>query len=229
MQSTRFRLPAALVGVAAISLAAYACGGSASSAPGGTTGDEAGGGGGGSGAGGAGGLSPSCPSTAPANGVACSSAGLECEYGEDLSLDCNAVATCGDGQWRVTTPKGSPSCPTSNAAACPASKAAARQGDTCTENNLTCTYPNGECRCGTSCGQLPEPGFMPCEAGAPTTWMCSSTPQIGCPEVRPRLGASCAVTDPPGIACDYAELPCKSTSYVCQSGTWRSKHVPCLL
>jgi hypothetical protein len=189
----------------------YACGGSATSPPGGGTSGGT-----------SGGVSTSCPQAAPANAAACSTSGLECEYGTDPSLACDVVAVCNGAQWSVSTPAGSPTCPTKNASTCAATEAALSPGATCTANDTTCTYATGACLFHMACGSQ-FPVGRPCEAGTPLTWDCGRA-MTGCPAERPRLGAACTTT---GLDCNYGQEPCASTSFVCESGTWHSKQNQC--
>jgi hypothetical protein len=172
-----------------------------------------------------------CPTSPPGNGVRCPDPGLVCAYGDDPTLDCNLVATCGSGVWQVSM-RGGPTCPTKNPSGCAATKNQTRQGDTCTAIEGTCKYPNGECACRVSCGPastLPSPPPPPCDAGTPPTWTCSSTPQHGCPETRPRLGSPCVPTDPPDLGCKYDLQGCIAGSLACVNGAWQLKHDPCPL
>ncbi len=222
MQTTFFRLTSACAGVAMVVVAIYACGGSTSPAPGTGGGDGSTGDGSSGSSGSSGGLSTTCPASAPANGVACGANNLECEYGSDPALACNVVATCGEGVWHVSTPAGSPTCPTTNASACAATKDALPPGATCSSANTTCTYASGTCVCHMACGSQVPIG-RPCDAGTPLTWDCGGA-STSCPADRPHLGAACTME---ALDCNYGQEPCQSTSFVCENGTWHSKMNQC--
>src|SRR5690349_20333799 len=73
----------------------------------------------------------SCPATVPTAGTACQERGSAylCEYGDDPSYGCNAVAYCDPSSgWIVQPAIGGPGCPTMLASACPASFAEAMSG-----------------------------------------------------------------------------------------------------
>ncbi len=229
MQNTFFRVTSGCAAVAAVVVAVHACGGTTTSPPtggtdastgssGGTSGTTSGGSSGST----SGGLSSSCPATAPASASACKTIGLECEYGSDPAVECDVVATCNGTAWSVSTPAGSPTCPTQNTSACAASKAALPPGGTCADDGLSCSYATGSCLCHMKCGpQFPLP--RPCEAGTPLTWDCGSAASE-CPAERPRLGAACTSS---GLDCNYGQEPCQTTSFVCESGTWHGKMNTC--
>jgi hypothetical protein len=145
---------------------------------------------------------PGCPRFAPANSDPCSSAGLQCEYGDDYTPACDIVASCFNGAWSVAAPRGA--CPTpipDNGPSCPASLDEVPQGTACAPIGLTCGYDDGRCFCFRD------------HTGVPVDWGCF--PGAGCPFPRPRIGSECATE---GQQCDYA--PC-GNSIACSGGQWR--------
>ena len=195
-----------------------ACVGATASSPDAGTGSDAGGGG--EGGSGDGGLVSGCPATAPTAGAACTSVGVECEYGNDLNVDCETIARCDASGWTITPPASAPTCPTpAPGASCPASYSAVPQQSTCS-TAATCAYPQGTCSCEVYCGPQYPVGHA-CEAGTPMTWECTGAVQ-GCPATRPRVGTACSTA---GQACDYGD--CNTIGVVCQSGTWHTQMNGC--
>ncbi len=167
-----------------------------------------------------GGLSNSCPSQSPVASSACSSKGLECEYGTDPNIACDTIARCDPSGWSVTTPS-TQGCPTPPLApACPGTFAAVKEGASCT-TPISCAYGQGTCSCGVYCGPQYPVGHT-CEAGTPNTWHCEGGGGQGCPEVRPRVGSACASDK---LSCSYGD--CNSISVVCQAGLWHTQHYGC--
>ncbi|MGH7295459.1 MAG: hypothetical protein ACRELB_11025, partial [Polyangiaceae bacterium] len=200
-------------------LACLACAGSTASSPDGGGADGGGGGGEGGGGGDGGGLAPGCPASAPSAGAACASVGLECEYGNDLNVDCDTIARCDSTGWTLTPPAAQ-GCPTpAPGTDCPGSYAAVPQQATCS-TAATCAYPEGTCSCEVYCGPQYPVGH-PCEGGTPMTWQCTGAPQ-GCPAARPRVGSACS-TD--GQSCDYGD--CNAIGVVCRDGTWHTQMNGC--
>ena len=162
-----------------------------------------------------GGLSGGCPSSAPAQGIACAAMSLECEYGSDPNIACDTVARCDTKGWNVTSPSAS-GCPTPPLGpTCPATFAAVKEGAACS-TPTTCGYQQGTCSCAVYCGPQYPLGHA-CDAGTPTTWHCEGGGGMGCPDGRPRIGSACATDQQ---ACSYGD--CNSIGVVCQSGTWHS-------
>jgi hypothetical protein len=174
-----------------------------------------------------GGLSPACPATAPSLGAACSTLGLDCEYGADPNVSCRAIFECAASGWVAPTLNrgGSTVCPTPpQPAACPASLGAA--SGTCTTAGTRCIFPEGAaCTCEVYCGSQYPVGHE-CDAGTPTTWVCGGA-SAGCPAQRPRYGSTCGQE---GQTCSYSEPnDCTTPDLVCTSGTWRVQSVGCAL
>jgi hypothetical protein len=166
-----------------------------------------------------GGLSSSCPSTAPAQGSACSAKGVECEYGGDVSLDCDTIARCDANGWTVTPPR-SGKCPTPpNGGACPATYAQVPMGATCT-TAASCAYAEGACACEVYCGPQYPVGHA-CEAGTPMSWQCTGAGS-SCPAARPLVGSACAQE---GQYCAYGD--CNAIAEKCTSGTWHTQITGC--
>jgi hypothetical protein len=143
-------------------------------------------------------LSPACPASVPDGQSACTSKGLECEYGGDNQISCDNLARCDGSKWTVTLSE----CVGSqlDASACPATLADVPQNTACTEDNLECAYATGVCFCAMD------------HTGASQVWACF--PIAGCPYPRPRVGDTCA-TD--AQQCDYSLC---GASVMCTDGTW---------
>jgi hypothetical protein len=201
--------------------------GGASSSGGSSSGGSSSGGSssGGSSSGGSssGGLVAGCPAALPAARSSCTKVGLECEYGTDLDLACNAVARCDATGWQIVPNTTSHPCPTPpNGGSCPATFASVSQGSTCTAPPSTsCWYPEGDCTCEVYCGSQYPVGHE-CDAGTPTTWVCNATGEASCPSVRPHLGTACSTE---GQTCSYGD--CTSPTVQCTSGSWRQLQVGC--
>jgi hypothetical protein len=145
--------------------------------------------------------------------------GLECEYGNDVNIDCDTIAHCDTSGWKITPPA-TQNCPTpAPGPSCPSSYAAVPQQSTCS-TAATCAYPQGTCSCEVYCGSQYPVGH-PCEAGTPMTWQCTGAAQ-GCPPTRPLVGSACT-TD--AQSCNYGD--CNTTGVVCQNGTWHVRFNGC--
>jgi hypothetical protein len=94
---------------------------------------------------------------------------------------------------------------------CPSSFATVPMDQTCTHDGLHCSYPQGQCYCAKT-----QP------ATATPLWQCF-TPAAGCPQSPPGVGLSCSQ---PGLACDYGACT-GGGAFVCATGSWRTKVVPC--
>jgi hypothetical protein len=156
-------------------------------------------------------LSP-CPNTLPLSGSSCAMPGLECEYGDDISYECDGIATCADGGWN-STPAAEAGCPTLNVGTppgCPSDFAKIVSGKSCPAQGLKCDYAVGDCLC--SIPALPVIG--------PLSWQC--IPPAGCPFPRPRLGTACGKD---GQICDYATA-CGAAN-LCEDGRWHVEVMAC--
>ena len=164
-----------------------------------------------------GGLVADCPTSPPSQGAACSKKGLECEYGTDVNLRCNTLATC-DASWIVTQPQSG--CPTPPPGpSCPASYASVPKGSTCAAAT-TCSYPEGNCACEIYCGPQGPVGRV-CDAGTPLTWQCTGA-SAGCPAIRPHAGTACTQDQQ---VCQYGD--CSDPSMRCQNGAWHDQQQGC--
>ena len=151
-----------------------------------------------------------CPSSPPANGDACSSSGLVCEYGSSWDPQCNAVFTCnGDGTWHEQLPG---VCPTSTG--CPTT--IPTSGTMCPAMNEECDYLTGTCFCVLGCGGPPPPPDLPHH------WSCDVM-KAGCPWPRPDIGNTCATE---GQECDYVTC-CAGIILTCGGGLWRPTYPFC--
>lgn len=172
-----------------------------------------------------GGLSSACPASAPTLGAACSTIGVDCEYGADPNVSCRTIVECAATGWVSPTVQrgGSVTCPTPpQPAACPGSLAATT--GTCSAAGTRCVFAEGaSCTCEVYCGSQYPVGHT-CDAGTPTTWVCGGAP-AGCPAQRPRYGSTCGQE---GQTCSYSEPnDCTTPDLVCTSGTWRVQSVGC--
>jgi hypothetical protein len=172
-------------------------GGGSSSGSSGSSGGSSSGGSSGSGSGGP---SMACPGGVPTPGAPCPVVGAHCEYGTSPSVACNTVVECGANGW---IPPLMPQCPMGT---CPASYSDVSMMQACSQDGLSCAYPEGQCNC-TIAGASPQ---------SPTVWQCF-TPAKVCAEPRPRLGTSCY---PPGITCDYGSCS-GGVEERCTSGYWQ--------
>lgn len=171
---------------------------------------------------------PNCPNALPSPGTPCSLVGVRCEYGEDPTLECNALVVCSRGKtWSETAPP-APSCgkPStswthdSHPEACPTSlsnisEIACKEGANAAE--YVCQYPAGRCKC----------GWLP--TGAPVfAWSCDEPPAPGCPAARPLIGTACPSD---GKVCTYGSSGLwGSLAVACTAGAWQDSagngHVP---
>ena len=142
-------------------------------------------------------LVPACPSSKPTLGVSCSPIGQLCEYGDDVSSQCNYVAHCSpNAVWESVSGDG---CTTS----LPSCAANVADETTCNFGDGQCTTASGLCTCfdhSTGPGMQSDGGTIP----DTYAYSCAS-PDSRCPvwPKRPRIGSACGAPD---LLCDYA--PC---------------------
>jgi hypothetical protein len=150
-----------------------------------------------------------CPTSPPPSGGACSPLNIYCEYGPNPDPNCNTVVQCTSTGW-LTTMGGL--CPPPGAP-CPTKYGAVPVNQDCTQDNLTCSYPEGVCICTQEFGGATRvtPG-----------WDCFPT-QAGCPSPRPELGTLCSQ---PGLDCNYGGCS-GGIEEVCKGGYWQPQLVPC--
>lgn len=203
-------------GGASSSGAGGSSGGTSSGSSGGASGGSSSGSGGSSGGPGPG----PCPSSVPAPGGACSSHGVECEYGGSGVQGCDTIATCSsNGVWGVQGPTLS-DCGT-HAAGCPATYAAVPQGTSCSANGLVCDYPQGRCECASGGGPI-----RLVDGSVAIDWFCQN-PGTGCPPRRPALGSACTMANQ---SCDYGSCTVEGgTAVSCSNGVWQMAFVGCPL
>jgi hypothetical protein len=156
---------------------------------------------------GSGGSTATCPANLPAASSPCPRVGLECEYGDSANPSCNQIVSCESGGWSV--PPNGQTCPVGT---CPATYAGVPQNKACSPAGLDCSYAQGQCNC-TSTLPVATPNPI---------WECS-TPAAGCPEPRPRIGASCTQ---PGLSCDYGACT-GGAAIQCEDGVWTEENLPC--
>jgi hypothetical protein len=155
-----------------------------------------------------GGTPPPCPSSPPAPNGACTSNGTKCEWGTNPDPNCNQIFICMNGSW-VDQTSGTICAPQSD---CPTSYASVPVNQNCTENNLSCAYPQGECICTQAFGGV--------ERQTPA-WDCFPA-ETGCPAPRPDIGTSCTGT----VQCDYGSCS-GGVSLSCVNGIWQEAAVLC--
>jgi hypothetical protein len=153
----------------------------------------------------------SCPSSPPAAGSACVSTkgGPKCEYGSNPDPNCNQTFVCTSNVW-VDQTSGTICAPQS---LCPATYASVPNGQTCTTNQLSCAYAEGECICTTSVGGL---------ATTTPQWDCFPKQQ-GCPSPRPDIGSACSTPDQ---SCDYGACS-GGVAMQCTDGAWQQTFTVC--
>src|SRR5450631_221635 len=146
-----------------------------------------------------------CPPTLPTYGTPCTERGSAalCEYGDDPWYGCNTVAYCdAQGGW-YTVASSDPDCPTTLSSGCPASFAEATSSgqSACASapyGQMTCRYPEGNCRCTV--------GGLTCTAPA----------AAGCPATRPQVGTACSAP-----CTTWGSGVCDGQSMKCLCGTWQ--------
>ncbi len=144
-------------------------------------------------------LAPACPAMIPSGG--CAPNGLACEYGGDIFLSCDTLATCSAGTWQIQAPSGG-TCRGATGgddSNCPATSGAVSVGQSCA-TPMTCGYGATICYCYID------------HSGAPQDWGCF--PGAGCPFPRPRVGSVCATN---GQQCEYSSC---GDSIKCTAGLW---------
>jgi hypothetical protein len=154
---------------------------------------------------------PSCPTSPPGVGSACSDIGEQCEYGSSPDPACNEIFDCTANGWQKTSAVG-PTCPGpdggfDSGGGCPMQPptgACSDLGETCNYATETCVCSNGS----------PPPVF--------TSWHCTM-PGPGCPEPRPAIGSSCSM---PGLMCDYGHCN-GGVELDCTNGIWQIGGGPC--
>jgi hypothetical protein len=134
-----------------------------------------------------------CPSVMPAPQEPCRGIGLVCQYQDDPRGDaCRDTATCSETGWLTTHRM----CPPPPPAACPATRADARD-KACSPILAWCTYDEGlSCQC-TNC----PPGYAFEDCGGPPIWHCQEPSSIPfCPAILPNAGTAC---DQKNLSCAY--------------------------
>lgn len=151
-------------------------------------------------------LVAACPSSKPTLGASCSPLGQLCEYGDDVSSQCNFIAHCSpEGAWESVSGDG---CTTT----LPTCGANVSDQASCNAGDPECTIPAGLCTCFDQSG---GPARM--DAGPDQYGYACADPDPRCPAwpKRPRIGSACSTPD---LDCDYA--PCGATGFAfrCDSG-----------
>ncbi|HVY44425.1 MAG TPA: hypothetical protein VHB21_01050 [Minicystis sp.] len=158
-----------------------------------------------------------CPSSEPAAGSACASAGEQCAYGDDPRAQCRDLFTCEGGAWQKTPAAPEQTC--TPASACPGEKPAPQAACTDAELGEACAFADGsQCLC-AYCG-LGGPACMPTE---PPHWGCTPAPSDPhCPTIIPNAGTAC--TDA-AASCPYPG-GC-GVMATCKGGVWTWTQSPC--
>jgi hypothetical protein len=165
----------------------------------------------------AGPVSP-CPTHVPAQ-TACTSPGLQCEYGGNPVQGCDIVATC-SGTW-VDQAATDPKCSLTLGQGCPATFDNVAQGSSCSSNGLECNYPKGRCACTVNSGGP----IQLIDAATPGHWVCQDPATQGCPLPRAPLGSACSQN---GLSCNYGACTVPGGSgEICQNNLWQSDQFAC--
>ncbi|MBI5537286.1 MAG: hypothetical protein HY898_31480 [Deltaproteobacteria bacterium] len=160
-----------------------------------------------------------CPAQPP-TGSSCSQQGLQCEWGNDIRIECRQKATCSGGAWQMPPVPNCPPLPGAGVMGCPSdmgvsgTACAGLEGTIC---NMEQFGAGAMCVCD------------PCTGGGPCTsygrWSCLQPP-AGCPTVAPELGQSCS---PAGQLCVYGVCGTKtSAGRACKAGgAWVDEPIAC--
>jgi hypothetical protein len=154
-----------------------------------------------------------CPADVPAQGSACPTAALECQYGTNWFADCVQIADCRASGWHVTGPASECS-----SSLCPASYPTRADGglQTCDPSaqakGTNCWYPEGVCQCSDGLGG----------PAMPLGWYCVPTVR-GCPYPTPAPGGTCTE---PGQICG-GSCGGISNGVECDGGTWQANENEC--
>jgi hypothetical protein len=154
-------------------------------------------------------LVAACPSSKPTNGTSCTPIGQLCEYGDDVSSQCNYVAHCSpEGSWESVS---GDACTTSFAA-CDSS---AVTNASCNPGTKPCATATGVCTCfdhSMGPAQMDDGGVVP----DPYGYACAD-PDPRCPAwpKRPRIGSACSSSD---VLCDYSPCGAYGLAFRCDSG-----------
>ena len=87
-------------------------------------------------------------------------------------------------------------------------------GHDCSDNTLTCSYPQGECICTQSVGGL---------VTQQPQWDCFPA-QTGCPQPRPDIGTPCSDGNQ---SCNYGACSGGVQLTCAASGTWQEAVIAC--
>lgn len=120
---------------------------------------------------------------------------------------------CDQGPWADYTRPGQTCLPEPgpNAPSCPQNPGVIARGSACPQGGLECSYGQGSyCSCNAADSGAAQPG-----------WYC--VPETGCPDTRPRLGASCA-TFPGSYVCTYEVC---AFGVQCTGGVWQGAYFGC--
>jgi hypothetical protein len=152
-----------------------------------------------------------CPVSMPANGDVCINTGLQCEYGTDPRIACNALATCVSAKWNVTPGGDCSALNDGGTNGCPATQKDVPLGQACSPLGLVCAY--GQDLCG--CSRVNHQADL---------WICD-TPDPACPYPRPKVGTPCSQE---GQSCDYGSCTAIGGARLgCLKGTWQQANVMC--
>lgn len=184
---------------------------------------------------------PDCPAADPGDGAACTKDGLLCEYGDDFDPRCNQLRVCSGGRYGSPILFGGggkkcgapPPVVPPNPAACPGSKGAITEGQTCAAKGTACSFDGARCTCGAFCPTAPVER-PPCDPDAGVTtnccdqsrseWHCFEGPSF-CSKDRPRVGSPCTEE---GKSCATTEpAECGQGLITCKDGVWGIPNTAC--
>ena len=153
---------------------------------------------------------PACPADAPAQGSACQTTGLQCQYGTNLFDGCAQLADCTEAGWNLSGPPA-----TCSSSQCPASYASLADASALVACSpalqvTDCWYPQGVCQCSDGLGG----------PAAPLGWYCVPVAP-GCPYPTPAVGSPCTT---PGQVCGAS---CADRGVECDGGTWQVNESTC--
>jgi hypothetical protein len=163
-----------------------------------------------------------CPAQEPVAGTDCTNdPTLDCEYGDDIRMDCRDHAICDNGKWAVTAAKCSS--PGAGELGCPS--APDGDGTKCLTAGQDCDTGKGYiCACGLCTTAICPFAPIP----VPTqTYTCRPPPDAPCPPYAPNLGQPCSVSK--DILCDYGF--CQDTTGTarrCLNGVWTDEGQICI-
>jgi hypothetical protein len=156
---------------------------------------------------------PTCPTTAPADGDSCHEAGFTCEEGGGDHQRCSTISTCANNLAPTWSNATTPMCTLTNDPTCSDTLLDTQIGAPCQTAGLTCDYSDGRCAC-AACSTATTSGLG---------WACRSWDEgiaDQCPTERPTIGSSCKIASQ---VCRYDNACTVSfgPDLQCISGKWQ--------